>query len=377
MNILLIAPYFPSEGGGLEQYALSIARHLSPKHRFAVLCLSREKNQQEQSEDIRIIRKKADFILSHTPIRFSFLFDILRMLREENFDIIWAHTPVPFAADMAALASRIKKVPLVITYHTGKLVKGKFFLDAVVKMYEIFERFTLNTAKKIVFVSPHILEEKRMRKYKEGRKSEMVFPGADPKDFPYKPLPQEPVVLFVSPLKSMYRWKGFEIFLDAARLVIKNIPEAKFFIAGEKGDAFFALQKRVQDLGLESSVEFLGKIPHEKMHELYAKSMIVAVPSLDATEGTPTVLFEAAATGRPVVGSRVGGIPWVVKDGETGILTEPGNAESLAHRLTELLKDTAKTATMGECARERIQERFTWSHASEKYESIFQEVRRS
>ena len=102
-----------------------------------------------------------------------------------------------------------------------------------------------------------------------------------------------------------------------------------------------------------------GFVPHEQLEELYRRAAIVAVPSY--REGFGVVCAEAMAHGRPVVASAVGGLLDLVVDGETGIQVPPGDVAALRGALHRLLDDPKLRTRMGEAARVRVRERFSWA----------------
>ena len=105
-------------------------------------------------------------------------------------------------------------------------------------------------------------------------------------------------------------------------------------------------------------VRFVGSRPREAMRACYAAADVVCVPSL--SDPLPTVVLEAMAAGRPVVGSRVGGIPFMVEEGRTGVIVEPGRPETLAEALRGPVENSGGLRTMGEAAAERAQTVFAW-----------------
>ena len=101
-----------------------------------------------------------------------------------------------------------------------------------------------------------------------------------------------------------------------------------------------------------------GFVPHEELVELYDRAAVVAVPSF--REGFGVVCAEAMAHGRPVVASAVGGLLDLVADGETGIHVPAGDVRALRSALQRLLADPELRRRMGEAARERVRDRFSW-----------------
>ena len=108
----------------------------------------------------------------------------------------------------------------------------------------------------------------------------------------------------------------------------------------------------------------LGLVPHTELERLYRRAAIVVMPS--HSEGQGVVAIEAMAHGRPVVGSRVGGLAEIVVDGETGILVPPRDAAALRTALLQLLDDETLRRRMGEAGRRRVTELCGWEHVAPK-----------
>ncbi len=154
-------------------------------------------------------------------------------------------------------------------------------------------------------------------------------------------------------------WKGHRDFLHAAARVRGEFPSATAVIAGDDlfGDHpryVRGLHRLARKLGLGEAVRFLGY--RTDVPDLMADADVLVVPS-DA-EPFGRVALEAMALGTPVVGRRTGGLPEVVEDGVTGLLTDAPGAEGLAAAVCELLRDPERARTMGQAGRRRVREHF-------------------
>jgi glycosyltransferase involved in cell wall biosynthesis len=157
-------------------------------------------------------------------------------------------------------------------------------------------------------------------------------------------------------------WKGHELFLDIARVVV-NRGDVRFVVVGgaiykTEGHADYVerLRRRVKELGLTDRVAFMGF--REDMPDILA-GLDVLVHCPTAPEPFGRVLAEAMAVGRPVVAARCGGIPEVVDDGVTGYLVKPGDVSAFASTVTRLLADRTLRERLGQAGRRRAEERFT------------------
>ncbi len=159
-----------------------------------------------------------------------------------------------------------------------------------------------------------------------------------------------PVVALTGQISEV---KGIWDFVDAARLVLESGTDVVFAVLGDDlkggGALRVAMEERVRSLGLAPRFRFLGF--RRDAPRLIPAFDIVAVPSHVEPLGNATL--EAMAAGRPVVGSRVGGIPEMVVDGESGLLVPPRDAARLADALKRTALDTALRVRFGAAGRER------------------------
>jgi glycosyltransferase involved in cell wall biosynthesis len=162
------------------------------------------------------------------------------------------------------------------------------------------------------------------------------------------PPPGPPRLLFAG---RMVPEKGAAVLIAAMPLILSRWPALELVLVGD-GPERAALQQAAQDAGVAEACRFLGMVPPDAMPELMAEAHLVVVPSL-WKEAFGQVASEAAACGRAVVASRVGGLPEVVLDGETGLLVEPDVPAALASAILRLLDDPGRLRDMGRKARER------------------------
>lgn len=146
--------------------------------------------------------------------------------------------------------------------------------------------------------------------------------------------------------------KGVETLLDALAVLSAEGKQFILQLVGE-GPACEAYKMRAESLGLLDRVQFLGKVETAKMPAVYARSEIVVLPSI-WDENQPVCIMEAMAAGVPVVASRKGGIPELIKHGENGLMFAAGDARDLADRLSMLIDDSTQRRAMGDKARECI-----------------------
>jgi glycosyltransferase involved in cell wall biosynthesis len=152
-------------------------------------------------------------------------------------------------------------------------------------------------------------------------------------------------LLFVGRLEAV---KGVDVLLRAFARIQHAHPDAELVIIGD-GERRGDLEQLAEDLGLLESVRFCGWIPEEEVRSALVGSTALVIPSV-WPENLPTVALEAIGVGRAIVASRVGGIPELVADGRTGLLTKPYDIGELAGALDTVLSDPDLARRMGEAA---------------------------
>jgi len=148
-------------------------------------------------------------------------------------------------------------------------------------------------------------------------------------------------------------YKGHRWLLEAMPRVLRRFPEAMLLLVGD-GSTLPAIRRQVQERQLEGNVRMTGF--RRDAIELMALSDVVVLPSV-SSEGPSTVVLEALALGKAVVATRVGGIPEVVEDGETGLLVPPRDPRALADAICTLLADRSRAQLLGEKGRRAVWDR--------------------
>ena len=155
---------------------------------------------------------------------------------------------------------------------------------------------------------------------------------------------------------SLIPEKGVADFLEAVPLVLAERPNTHFALVGDGGGEV-AFRRQAQELGVAQSVSFTGLVQDPLREGVYAASDIICLASR-WQEAFGLVLGEAMISARPVVATRVGGIPEVVEDGRTGLLAAAKNPADLAAQLLRLLGDPELRFHMGQAGRTTAQAKF-------------------
>ena len=163
--------------------------------------------------------------------------------------------------------------------------------------------------------------------------------------------------------------KGHLFLLDSLARLLKQAPEARVVIVGD-GEMRPAVEARIRDLGLESSVMFLGE--RNDMPLIWAALDVFCLPS--ETEGMPVTVLEAMAASLPIVASDVGGIPQLIEDGVSGMLFPISNLPRMDELLLDVRNHPDRARGMGRAAQARVERDFSLTRVQNDYEALYAEA---
>ncbi len=201
-----------------------------------------------------------------------------------------------------------------------------------------------------------------------AKKTGVLYPGVDPAIAEGRAADasgtHEKAILFVGRLVER---KGADELIRAFAELDGEVGEARLEIVGD-GPEMGRLRELAKEAGVGEKTRFFGTLTGQRLYERFSNAYVFAMPSKSAkgdVEGFGTVFLEAGLFGKPSIGTRSGGIPEAIRDGETGILIPEQDPEALREALQELLSDEAKTHRLGENARDLVESKFTWAASTE------------
>ena len=350
--------------GGAETTLLDLASHLD-SNRFRSLALLPgdgwlRKKLQERGIPTFFAKSRAWYD-GRLPRAMA------RLIRQERVDLI--HSTLPGQNFYSCVAGRTTGCKTIVTYQSAF-----DFFQAREPKQAIKLWFVRHSAAAVVAVTDHIRhllidlgfpENKTVRIYnsistdrfqvpRDGRlRKELRCPAG---------------TKLIGMVANLSKWKGPEFFVQAARKVVNEMPATRFVVAGEIDQA---IEKQllclVEELSLQNHFFFLGF--REDVPEILADLDVFVLSSL--SEGLPLSVLEAMAAARPVVVTRSGGPQEFVEDGRTGFLVPPADADVLAARIVDLLRDSVRAAAMGRDARARVYRDFTLEKMVREYERLY------
>ena len=305
-------------------------------------------------------------------------------LKPLKYDVDIIHSHLTFSlGDLAALwyAKIKKKTPFVLTYHGdahqnyGSLIRRmgiSFYNNHLVKKF-------LSSAKVIISPSKWYVHESRfLREYKY--KTVVIPNGINLEDFNVLYSKKEcreklglpidkNIVLFVG---SLIQYKGPDVLLRALPKIIEVFPDTLLVFVGD-GRMRRELAELSKKLSVDRYVKSVGFAKESFKPLYYEAADLFVLPSTMSTESFGVVNLEAMASGLPIVASKIGGIPDLVKDHENGLLVPPRDSDALADSITLILKDQDLKNKMSEDAQRKVKH-YSWEKIAEKTERIYEKV---
>jgi len=291
--------------------------------------------------------------------------DVFTKLLREDFDVVHVHSYIFFMSNMTALARAFKNFKYVLHFHGGLNFSEdtrRFHPRRVWAKEKIYDKtLGLFTTKKADSVLSVAKSDIPIIKKKFGVDAEWVPNAVCTRKFSYVDGKNgRPVVTYVGKLE---RWKGVDVLIECFKRVHEAVKDMEFMIVGNG-----SLANKIKATNLP--IKMTGHVPHDKMPEIYHKTSISVLPSY--MEGLPTTCIESLSCGVPVVATDVGDTREVVIDGETGYLVKPGDAETMASRIVELLEDDSLRKRMGREGRKHIEENFSYDAIIGKIYKIYE-----
>lgn len=310
--------------------------------------------------------------LFRTPMQSRFDFDcgreLARLIRQERFSLVDAHTPRSLLA--AAIAAREARVPLVYHVHSPTGRDSTRRLQNFVNAW--LERWLLRRAAKLIAVSPSLAELMISQGFAENRVAYVAngVPGV-----PYYPR-QRPEGTWTLGMAALFRpRKGIEILLEALAKLRSLGHNTRLRAIGpfETPEYEREVRSLATRLNLDVAIDWTGFV--SDVHAELRQVDLFVLPSLFG-EGLPMVVLEAMAAGLPVVASEVEGIPVAVEHGKNGLLVEAGNASPLADAIEEIISPCSRHDYLGmsAVAREQHARHFSATSMAEGVARVYREV---
>ncbi len=369
--------YWPTFGG-VEQAMYELAsRQVKQGHEVHVFCCDSDKNKrikikEETAEGVHIHRFPYLFRLSLN----TFFWPSLLWKFKGDFDIIHTHVSGHDYILFAGILARLKKIKHIHTTHcpwTSSLFRPKIIRPFLFLNDLFLNKFTFGFVDKIIAITPWELGI--LKKFSDSNRIKVIPTGAD--GIFYKKISKNNfkkehkvrekfIVLFFGRLNPT---KGPEKLALAARNITEKRKDIAFIWAGPDEGKADEVQKLIKGY---SNMKYLGPIrDKKKIAEMYQASDVYVLPSY--REGLPLTLFEAMASGLPIVASPVNGIPFEMKSGKNGLFTDYGDLRTLQENILKII-DNKKLAKTISANNRRKARQYCWDNIYKRYMQEYKEL---
>lgn len=358
-SILFITYNFPPDIGGIETRITRYIDRLNQRgHCVTVMFLSA---RQQSFQQYKI---GSALILIHPggSRYFSKNFHtLISLIVDREVDVIHVFTGATTFFSVASLQlARLLGMKSVMSFFGAE---GVLFKSLRERITFIFSASIANT------IATNTSAMRSLLPYQLQKKTKLLYGGSDPpiSFLSNRERGETSRVLYVG---RLVRSKGVDDLLTAFSKVSKSVDGVRLTIVGD-GPERDSLNRQSHELGLEKLVDFVGTLRGTNLQNEYEKCSVFVLPSKSlsdepVTEALGLVLIEAAMHGKPLIGSRVGGIPEIIHEGRNGFLVPQADPEKLASAITALLMDKKLREEMGRNSLDMAKNQYTWEAATNR-----------
>ena len=368
--------------GGPSIHVVNLAAGLDPDRFEHLLVIGRESRAEGSMLEYALSRNVWPHRIEEIVTAFSLglrdaialkrLFSLMRRYRPHI-----VHTHTAKAGLLGRVAARLAGVPIVVHTFHGHVLHG-YYGPAQNWALRKMERMLAWLSDRLVTVSEQV--KKDLIEYEVARADRIAviplglvlepFLNAQSQHGEFRrELGLRDEDKLVGIVGRIFPIKNHALFLEAAARIAAADPAARFVVVGD-GSLRSALEKQARQLGIEKQVLFLGW--RSDLARIYADLDVLVVSSNN--EGTPLSAIEAMAASCPVVATRVGGVPDLIRDGENGRLVPPRDADAIATAVLELLGDGEAARRIGHNAMISARERFDVKRLINDIDHLYREL---
>ena len=347
--------------GGQNQVLLTVLGLRALGHRTMLVAHAAGELRQRAREGLDVFP-----LAPRTEMDLGAAWKLSRLVKQLQPDVLHAHDPhgVAMAALALSMSTQLAKPPLIAARRVDFHLRGSALSRWKYRQVDCF--ICASDAIRAMLVGDGVPEPRAITVHEgiDVARAEAA-PAADLHGEFWLPR-HAPIVGNVA---ALVPHKGQKHLIEAAALVVQKVPDARFVIAGE-GELRPSLERQIKEHHLEKHVVLAGFRPDVlSVHKAFDVFVMSSV-----TEGLGTSLLDAMACGKAIVATTAGGIPEVVKDGETGLLVPPRDDAALARAIIALLADEHARRTMGAAGLQRVRERFSVERRVQDTLRVYQRV---
>jgi phosphatidyl-myo-inositol dimannoside synthase len=375
MNLLVITWNYPPRRGGIENLIANLCVGLRKKHLVLVVTSHAPAVNSVERDIYRAPLPGLVFFALYALWRGAFL-----LVRNPSVRVVFGGSAL--ATPLVLLLARMFGRRAIIQTHGLDIIYYRNFIyqQVCVRWLKFCDRIIANSSYTAALAESKGVARDRLS---------IISPGVQPERFNVPTdvvktkrhwnLNGRKIILFVGRLA---RRKGVKEFIENSLVrIVQEIPEACFLIVGDnpteslahREDIVAGIKATIEKSSLEHYVRLIRSLGDDEVIKLYQACDVVVLPALnvdDDVEGFGIVAVEAAAAGKPVVATRVGGIPDAIEDGQSGILVRSGDYAELTQAIVELLRDEQKRVEMAKVSISQAKDRFAWEKIVTMYERV-------
>jgi len=357
------------EVGGAKYVVTQLIKNID-RNIFDIYLLTNYSNNSNNhigQLDIKI--KKLPFLVRNINplLDLIALISIYTYLRKEKFDIIHTHTSK--AGFLVRVAARLLKTKVIVHTPHGHLYQSDSKIQGVAKLktfFKIIETWINKFTDKIVCISKDELEVYVALRIAKRDKLELIYNGLDTNNYKIQPRGEDGLIN-IGTISRLVPEKGLEYFIDMVELLAGSTY--KFRIVGygnqEKFLKQYAKAKRIFDK-IEFIIPSNGAIDQLKDLDIFVSTSLY--------EGLGISIMEAMAAGKPVIATKTGGVPELIRDGVDGLLAPTHDAQALKEHVELLVKDRDLALEMASSARKRVEEQFSLDKMVSRTQALYLEL---
>jgi len=374
MRILTYSSPYPPELGGMQSHVYNLTQACARMgHEVRVVTARSQRSARVQQSDgpISVVRipyanVPKTMTLQYLSASAAYLTWLVLTWRP---DILHVHS---FWPDLLATKHLYPLVRIVHTAH-----ESLFLIMAEQERYHRRLRFIVSNVDGLIGPSDELLNV--ARGFGIPERSSIFLPnGVDSEKFSpsvpgvvrerYALSPSTKIVLCP---RRLVPKNGVNFLIESIPAILLMHPDTVLVIVGE-GPERERLESRARELNILEQVLFAGGISNDEINGYYADAELVVLPSLK--EATSISALEAMSCAKPIVASNVGGLPYLVDEGVTGLLVPPADPSALAKAINELLSSPERRRAMGAAARARVLSELTWDHIASRTSEFYSQV---
>ncbi len=359
--------------GGMKNHLINLVRYTDKKRFDVTVACPLNTALWDELTALGVQTFPIPLVGELSPTRdYAAVHSLVKYLNQSGTTILHAHSSK--GALVGRLAALMARTPVVIfTAHNSIFYEE--WPEWKKKLFATVERFLARFTDKIITVSDALKQELMEREGLPAKQLTTIYNGIEVEKFAAKVdtmsvrrslnIPElGPVVGTIARLAPQ---KGVSYFLKAASLLKEY--QVNFLVVGD-GPLRETLEQEATELGLQNRVIFAGQ--RENIAEILSVLDIYVLPSV--TEGLPLTILEAMAAGKPVVATRVGGVPEAIAEGKTGLVVPSRDPEALAVALAGLIGERDRLIRMGANGQKHVKEKFTVSMMVEKTKQLYNQL---